>query len=46
VLQAKRAVPRRVRLAELPQPVPAQRVSQREPPEPEVRLAEGLQARA
>ena len=44
VLQAQRAVPRRVRLAELSQPV--QRVSQREPPEPELRLAEALQARA
>jgi len=44
VLQAQRAVPRRVRLAELSQPVPVQRVSQREPPE--LRLAEALQARA
>ncbi len=46
VLQAQRDVPRRVRLAELSQPVPVQRVSQREPPEPELRLAEALQARA
>jgi hypothetical protein len=46
VLQAQRDVPRRVRLAELSQLVQAQRVSQREPPEPELRLAEALQARA
>jgi len=46
VLQAQRAVPRRVRLAELSQPVPVQRVSQREPPGTELRLAEALQARA
>jgi hypothetical protein len=46
VLQAQRAVPRRVRLAELSQPVPVQRVSQREQLEPELRPAEALQARA
>jgi len=46
VLQAQRAVRQRVQLAELSQPVPVQRVSQREPPESVLRLEEALQARA